>query len=111
MGGMDDLAGQTNMADAYPKQQQYFYQLLQYGAALKKDQTFISLRSPYEISLYAPLVQRSLATYAYHNWQQADGELVSPVYQALAEVLLGKRTATGQLPVTLVPLSAAQSRH
>lgn len=111
MGGMDDLAGQTNMADAYAKQQQYFYQLLQYGAALKKDQTFISLRSPYEISLYAPLVQRSLATYAYHNWQQADGELVSPVYQALAEVLLGKRTATGQLPVTLVPLSAAQSRH
>lgn len=103
MGGMDDLASITNLGEAYQKQQQYFYQLLQYGAALKKDQTFVSLRSPYEISLYAPFVQRSLATYAYHSWQQADGTLASPVYLALAEVLLGKRKATGRLPVTLVP--------
>lgn len=111
IGGMDDLASVTNLADAYQKQQQYFYQLLQYGAALKKDQTFVSLRSPYEISLYAPLVQRTLATYAYHSWQQADGELVSPIYLALAEVLLGKRQATGKLPVTLVPLSNEVSKH
>ncbi|MCF4010508.1 beta-N-acetylhexosaminidase [Rheinheimera sp. UJ63] len=104
MGGMDDLAANTNLAEAYQKQQRYFYQLLQYGAALKKDQTFVSLRSPYEISLYAPLVQRTIATYAYHNWQQQDGSLVSPIYQALAEVLVGQRQATGQLPVTL-PLS------
>lgn len=103
MGGMDDLASISNLGEAYQKQQQYFYQLLQYGAALKKDQTFVSLRSPYEISLYAPLVQRSLATYAYHSWQQVDGTLESPVYLALAEVLLGKRKATGNLPVTLVP--------
>lgn len=111
IGGMDDLASITNLGEAYKKQQQYFYQLLQYGAALKKDQTFISLRSPYEISLYAPLVQRSLATYAYHSWQQADGSLVSPIYLALAEVLLGKRQATGTLPVTLVPLASEQSKH
>lgn len=111
IGGMDDLASVNNLADAYQKQQQYFYQLLQYGAALKKDQTFISLRSPYELSLYGPLVQRSLATYAYHSWQEADGTLVSPVYLALAEVLLGKRQAKGKLPVTLVPLTHQQSKH
>lgn len=111
IGGMDDLASVTNLAEAYQKQQQYFYQLLQYGAALKKDQTFVSLRSPYEISLYAPLVQRTLATYAYHSWQQANGELVSPIYLALAEVLLGKRQATGKLPVTLVPLANEVSKH
>lgn len=102
MGGMDDLSGMVNLADAYQKQQMYFYQLLQYGAALKKDQTFISLRSPYEVSLYAPLVQRTLATYAYHTWQSGQHTLESPVYLALAEVLLGQRKATGQLPVTLV---------
>lgn len=101
IGGMDDLARITNLAEAYQKQQRYFYQLLEYGAALKKDQTFVSLRSPYEISLYAPLVQRSLATYAYHSWQDAHNQLASPVYLALAEVLLGKRRASGTLPVTL----------
>lgn len=111
IGGMDDLASVSNLAEAYQKQQQYFYQLLQYGAALKKDQTFVSLRSPYEISLYAPLVQRSLATYAYHSWQQADGEWVSPVYLALAEVLLGKRQASGKLPVTLLPVVSERSKH
>lgn len=101
IGGMDDMAGITNLAAAYQKQQQHFYQLLQYGAALKKDQTFISLRSPYELSLYAPFVQRSLATYAYHGWQQPDGQWQSPVFLALAEVLLGEKQATGQLPVSL----------
>lgn len=110
IGGMDDLSHVTNLGEAYKKQQQYFYQLLQYGAALKKEQTFVSLRSPYEISLYAPLVQRSLATYAYHSWQQ-DGEQVSPVYQALAEVLVGVRQATGQLPVTLVAPDSTVSQH
>lgn len=110
IGGMDDLSQVTNLGEAYKKQQQYFYQLLQYGAALKKDQTFVSLRSPYEISLYAPFVQRSLATYAYHSWQQGE-EQVSPVYQALAEVLVGVRQATGQLPVTLVAPDSAVSQH
>lgn len=110
IGGMDDLSQVTNLGEAYKKQQLYFYQLLQYGAALKKEQTFVSLRSPYEISLYAPLVQRSLATYAYHSWQQ-DDEQVSPVYQALAEVLVGARQATGQLPVTLVAPDSTVSQH
>jgi len=102
IGGMDDLSGIRNFGEAYQQQQQYFLQLLQYGAALKKPQTFVSLRSPYEISLYAPYVERALATYAYHGWQEVDGTWVSPIYQALAEVLLGQSKATGRLPVTLV---------
>ena len=102
IGGMDDLSGIRNMGEAYQQQQQYFLQLLQYGAALKKPQTFVSLRSPYEISLYAPYAERTLATYAYHGWQDEKGNWVSPVYQALAEVLLGHSKATGRLPVTLV---------
>ncbi|MCT8124929.1 glycosyl hydrolase family 3 [Alishewanella sp. BS5-314] len=102
IGGMDDLSGIRNLGEAYQKQQQYFLQLLQYGAALKKPQTFVSLRSPYEISLYAPYAERTLATYAYHGWQDEKGNWVSPVYQALAEVLLGQSKATGRLPVTLV---------
>jgi beta-N-acetylhexosaminidase len=107
IGGMDDLSGIRNLGEAYQQQQQYFLQLLQYGAALKKPQTFVSLRSPYEISLYAPYVERALATYAYHGWQNADGSWVSPVYQALAEVLLGQSKATGRLPVTLVEAPGA----
>lgn len=107
IGGMDDLSGIRNLGEAYQQQQQYFLQLLQYGAALKKPQTFVSLRSPYEISLYAPYVGRALATYAYHGWQEADGTWVSPVYQALAEVLLGQSKATGRLPVTLVEAPGA----
>ena len=102
IGGMDDLSGIRNLGEAYQKQQQYFLQLLQYGAALKKPQTFLSLRSPYETSLYAPYAERTLATYAYHGWQDEKGNWVSPVYQALAEVLLGQSKATGRLPVTLV---------
>jgi beta-N-acetylhexosaminidase len=81
IGGMDDLSGIRNFGEAYQQQQQYFLQLLQYGAALKKPQTFVSLRSPYEISLYAPYVERALATYAYHGWQEVDGTWVSPIYQ------------------------------
>ena len=107
IGGMDDLSGIRNLGEAYQQQQQYFLQLLQYGAALKKPQTFVSLRSPYEISLYGPYVERALATYAYHGWQNADGTWVSPVYQALAEVLLGQSKATGRLPVTLVEAPGA----
>lgn len=107
IGGMDDLSGIRNLGEAYQQQQQYFLQLLQYGAALKKPQTFVSLRSPYEISLYASYVGRALATYAYHGWQEADGTWVSPVYQALAEVLLGQSKATGRLPVTLVEAPGA----
>lgn len=102
IGGMDDLSGIRNLGEAYQQQQQYFLQLLQYGTALKKPQTFVSLRSPYEISLYAPYAERTLATYAYHGWQDDAGNWVSPVYQALAEVLLGHSKATGRLPVTLV---------
>jgi beta-N-acetylhexosaminidase len=107
IGGMDDLSGIRNLGEAYQQQQQYFLQLLQYGAALKKPQTFVSLRSPYEISLYAPYVERALATYAYHGWQDTDGTWVSPVYQALAEVLLGRSKASGRLPVTLVEAPGA----
>lgn len=107
IGGMDDLSGIRNLGEAYQQQQQYFLQLLQYGAALKKSQTFVSLRSPYEISLYAPYVERALATYAYHGWQDETGNWVSPVYQALAEVLLGQSKATGRLPVTLVEAPGA----
>ncbi|KRS21509.1 glycosyl hydrolase family 3 [Alishewanella sp. WH16-1] len=107
IGGMDDLSGIRNLGEAYQQQQQYFLQLLQYGAALKKPQTFVSLRSPYEISLYAPYVERALATYAYHGWQDETGNWVSPVYQALAEVLLGQSKATGRLPVTLVEAPGA----
>lgn len=107
IGGMDDLSGIRNLGEAYQQQQQYFLQLLQYGAALKKPQTFVSLRSPYEISLYAPYVGRALATYAYHGWQDETGNWVSPVYQALAEVLLGQSKATGRLPVTLVEAPGA----
>lgn len=107
IGGMDDLSGIRNLGEAYQQQQQYFLQLLQYGAALKKPQTFVSLRSPYEISLYAPYVERALATYAYHGWQDETGNWVSPVYQALAEVLVGQSKATGRLPVTLVEAPGA----
>lgn len=101
IGGMDDLSGIRNLAEAYQQQQLDFLTLLRFGAELQKSQTFISLRSPYEISLYSPYVSRTLATYAYHGWQDEAGEWVSPVYQALAEVLLGQTKAKGRLPVTL----------
>lgn len=101
IGGMDDLTGIGNLAQAYQQQQADFLQLLRYGAELGKAQTFVSLRSPYEISTYAPYAQRTLATYAYHGWQDKDGQWVSPVYQALAEVLLGQTKAKGRLPVTV----------
>ncbi len=101
MGGMDDLTPGMSLAVAYQQQRQQFAALLQQRAALQKPTVFISLRSPYEIADYAPYADWVLASYAYHT-EQAPGQTPrGVVYQALAEVLLGKISATGQLPVTV----------
>lgn len=102
IGGMDDLSAVANLGKAYQEQRQQFRQLLQFIEQQKAVHVFVSLRAPYEITDYAPFADIALATYAYNvDLDPLTGKVSGPVYQALAEVLLGKKPAQGQLPVTL----------
>ncbi|WP_419146824.1 glycoside hydrolase family 3 protein [Pseudoalteromonas 'SMAR'] len=101
IGGMEDVKKLREHGVARNEQPEALKSLLEVGAKLSKPQVFISLRAPYEITEFAPLVDAVLASYAY-NVDVVAGEQVSgPAYTALAKVLLGQAKAQGHLPVTV----------
>lgn len=103
-GGMDDLSAISNWAQAYQQQRDIFEQLLDFIAAQPAAHIFISLRSPYEIADYAIYADTVLASYAYNvEIDPQSKEISSPVYLALAQIILGELPAKGQLPVTVMP--------
>ncbi|MDX3775041.1 beta-N-acetylhexosaminidase [Chromatiaceae bacterium AAb-1] len=102
IGGMDDLGAVNNLAQAYQQQRQQFGQLLQFIDKRHVPHVFISLRAPYEITGYAPYADTVMASYAYNvDTDPLTGQVSGPVYQALAEALVGKLQPEGQLPVTV----------
>jgi beta-N-acetylhexosaminidase len=108
MGGMDDI---QSWRDRAPKEIQLSQQLalLQSAKARGKTTVFISLRTPYNASLFAEYADAMLATFAY-NLNKTEfiddyGRLITQyegaIYNALADVITGQKVATGSLPVTV----------
>ncbi|MGS2719311.1 beta-N-acetylhexosaminidase [Paraglaciecola aestuariivivens] len=108
LGGMDDI---QHWRQRLPKKQQINQQLklLKTAKAQGKTTVFISLRTPYNVGIFADYADIILASFSYNlNQQQyidSHGRLVTqyqgPIFEALAEVITAKRQATGQLPVTV----------
>lgn len=102
IGGMDDMTGIRTIAAAYERQKSIFEALLPKVIAANKPHVYISLRAPYDISDYGQYADVVLATYAYNTAEDPSSiDAGNATYQALAQVLLGQISATGQLPVTV----------
>lgn len=70
---------------------------LRYATALGKKRVHLSLRAPYDIVNYAEIVDAAVATYSFYGYD--NGFWRGPSMISLAEVLTGKLTPKGKLPV------------
>ena len=108
LGGMDDIVSWRQRA---PKEQQITQQLalLQAAKARQLKTIFISLRTPYNAPLFAPYADGILASFSYNlnktEYLDESGRLITQyegaIYSALADILSGRNTAKGTLPVSL----------
>jgi beta-N-acetylhexosaminidase len=108
LGGMDDIQSWRQRA---PKEQQVTQQLALLQAAKAKGKTtiFISLRTPYNATLFAAYADLILASFAYNlnktEYTDDYGRLITQyegaIYNALADVITGQKVATGSLPVSV----------
>ena len=102
IGGMDDLTGLANMAQAYQQQSQHYDQLLQLISAAQKPHIFLSLRAPYDIGRYGQYADVVLASYAYSTADDVAAMAAgNATYEALAQALLQQYPLSGRLPVTV----------
>jgi len=79
--------------------------LLKQAKLAHKKTVFVSLRAPYDIAQFGKFGDAVLATYAYNIDVDTDEKIAGPAFTALANVLLGKAPAKGQLPVTINDLN------
>jgi beta-N-acetylhexosaminidase len=108
MGGMDDIQQWRQRADK-EAQTATLLSLMQQAKTLNKPGIFISMRTPYNVPLYAPYADAILVTFA-HNLSESKyiddyGRLITqyegPIFNAVADILTGKLEATGSLPVSI----------
>ncbi len=97
-GGLDPAVPRASAGD----QQTWLQALLAHIATTSKTSVFVAMRVPYTISQVAPLVDMSIATYFY-NVSVTGDQAHSVMFDSLTDVLLGKKDAPGQLPVTVKP--------
>lgn len=74
-----------------------YFGWLRYAASLGKKRVHLSLRAPYDIVSYAGDVDAAVATYSYYGYDNGIWRSHSMI--SLAEVLTGKLTPQGKLPV------------
>ena len=72
---------------------------LEYANALGKKKIHLSLRAPYDIVSYARYADAAVASYSFYGYN--NGIWRGPSMISLAEVLIGKRSPEGKLPVTI----------
>ncbi|PPU23670.1 glycosyl hydrolase family 3 [Xanthomonas arboricola pv. guizotiae] len=72
---------------------------LRYAAGLGKKRVHLSLRAPYDIVNYSEDTDAAVAAYSYYGYN--NGVWLGPSMLSLAEVLTGKLTPRGNLPVNL----------
>lgn len=108
LGGMDDI---QSWRERIPKDLQLSQQLAQLQAAKTQGKTtiFISLRTPYNLGLFAEYADVILASFAYNlnktEYMDDYGRFITQyngaIFNALADVITGKIVATGSLPVSV----------
>ncbi|NMH60134.1 glycoside hydrolase family 3 protein [Alteromonas ponticola] len=99
MGGMDPPSHLKRRA-SNQQQHQWVRSAMHAAKAAGTPVVLVALRTPYLISDFAQHVDVALATYGY-NVDVADNMARGAVFEAVAEVLLGKHKARGKLPVTV----------
>ena len=108
LGGMDDI---KNWRERSPKEQQITRQLaiLQAAKARGKSTIFVSLRTPYNATVFADYADVILATFSYNlnkseymdDYGRQITQYEGAIYNALADILTGKKVASGTLPVSV----------
>lgn len=106
MGGMEDLSKMKNKLNrqSWPKSTQMKDMKALFSSAKEagKQTIFISLRAPYEVTQFYNESTDIIATYSYNQSVGQDQVISGLAFEALAQILTGKREAHGQLPVTVV---------
>lgn len=108
LGGMDDIK-RWQQRPSSENQTERLLALTQQAKALGKKTLFVSLRAPYNVSEYAPFADAIIATFAYNlhansyidDYGRRITEYGGSSFNAIADILTGKLTPTGKLPVTI----------
>ena len=102
LGGLDDVAALGGLQQAYRQLEQRLQQLSAEAKVRKIPEVYLSLRSPYDLQQFGANAAAVLASYDYHTRvDPATGTHSGPAFEALADVLLGRYPARGELPVQL----------
>ncbi|WP_226704251.1 glycoside hydrolase family 3 N-terminal domain-containing protein [Microbulbifer elongatus] len=101
LGGMEDLPKIQAQITDQDALYDIYRQLLQAANARGAKTVFISMRSPYEASLFETLADVHLASFDYKAYIGPDQKLEGLIYLALANALISPDEVAGQLPVTV----------
>jgi len=95
--GNENFNGEPRSSSA--AQYAWLTQQAQYFQNKKVPMVYASLRMPYQNDGLSALADVGLATYSYRADTMPDGTTYGAAFNSLAEVLLGKHTPQGKLPV------------
>lgn len=98
-GGFEDLTakseGEMNVANKVLK-------ILAYAKQKNKKTIFVTLRIPYQLEEFKPFSDWILASFDGNTYVDSlTGQLKSPAFDALTDVILGNEQAKGSLPIRL----------
>ncbi len=99
LGGMDDMDNWRERSDK-DTQWNTMKAWMRQAQQQQAQTLFVSLRTPYAISEFAPLADATLASYAYRV-RASEQNISSPSLRALAEAITGQFPLQGSLPVTV----------
>ncbi|TKB51797.1 glycoside hydrolase family 3 protein [Ferrimonas aestuarii] len=100
-GGIEDLSQLDEQALINAYSHEPLLAWVKQAKTANKPVTFISLRAPYDLPIFAPWCERQLASYAYMLDCDKQAPADGVIYRALAKALLGQQQASGSLPLSL----------
>lgn len=99
LGGTEDLSSNKKALLNFGN---IAFKALNYGKSQNKKTIFVMLKMPYQLEGFQQVSDWILASFDGNSYiDNATGELKSPAFDALAEIISGKQKVEGNLPIRL----------
>jgi len=99
LGGVEDLTSNNKERVSFGD---IAFKALNYSKNQNKKTIFVTLKTPYQLAGFEQVSDWILASFDGNSYiDNATGELKSPAFDALAEIITGKQEVEGNLPIRL----------